>query len=77
MIHEIRCGIWGKFGDIEVGKDNAKKIMDHIIEFYLSKNIKLTKDELQKLLSKDIDLSADEAIKKGLVDEIFSFDKIL
>ena len=72
LIHEIRSGIWGKYGDIIVEKDNADKIMNHIIDFYLSRNVKLSRDELATILSKDIVLNANDALEKGLVDQTFT-----
>ena len=69
LIHEIRSGIWGKYGDIIVEKDNAD---NHIIDFYLSRNVKLSRDELATILSKDIVLNSKEALEKGLVDQIFT-----
>ncbi len=71
LIHELRCGIWGKYAEIEVHKDNASKKMDHLIDFYISQNIKMTKDELKVFLSKDVDLNATEAINLGLAEKVY------
>jgi ATP-dependent protease ClpP protease subunit len=72
LIHELRCNIWGKFNEIENQKDNASKLMHHIITFYLEQKIKMTREELSEFLQKDIDLCAEEAIKKGLADSYYT-----
>lgn len=70
LIHELRSGVWGKMSSIEEEVENLKKIMDHIYTFYLS-STKLTKKQLEKILSKDVIWNARECIDKGVADEIY------
>lgn len=69
LIHELRSGVWGKMSTIDEEVENLKKVMDHLIKYY-NENTKITKKQLEKLLSKDVIWNADECIKKGVVDEV-------
>jgi len=71
LIHQLRCGFWGKLDYLEDEYNNCKKVDKHIIEMYLKKT-KVNKKQLLEILKKDIDYNATEAIKLGLVDEVFS-----
>jgi ATP-dependent protease ClpP protease subunit len=70
LIHEIRSGVWGKMTSIDEEYLNLKKVMDHIVGYYMKKT-NFTKKELEKILSKDIIWNADECIEKGLVEELW------
>lgn len=69
LIHELRSGVWGKMSTIEEEVENLKKIMDHLMKYYMDRT-KLTKKQLEKLLSKDVIWNADECIAKSVADEI-------
>lgn len=71
LIHELRSGVWGKMSSIEEEVENLKKVMDHIYDFYMQ-NAKLTKKQLEKILTKDIIWNAQECIDKGIADEIYT-----
>ena len=47
--------------------------MDHIKEFYV-KRTKLTSEELDEQLKKDVTWNAKTCLEKGLVDEIIDFN---
>jgi ATP-dependent Clp endopeptidase proteolytic subunit ClpP len=68
LIHELRSGVWGKMSDITEEYVNLKKLMDHLMELYVSKT-KISKKQLEKLLTKDSIWNAEECLKRGLVDE--------
>lgn len=68
LIHEIRSGVWGKMSSIDEEYLNLKKVMDHIMDYYMKKT-NFTKKQLEKILSKDIIWNAEECLEKGLVDE--------
>lgn len=70
LIHELRSGVWGKMTSIDEEYLNLKKVMDHIIDYYI-KRTNLTRKALEKILSKDIIWNAQECIDKGLVEEIY------
>ena len=44
LVHELRCGYWGKMTSIEEEVSNLKKIMKHITNIYLKKT-KIDKKE--------------------------------
>lgn len=71
LIHELRSGVWGKMSSIEEEVENLKKIMDHIHTFYQSRT-KLTKKQLEKILTKDVIWSASECIQKGVADDLYT-----
>jgi len=72
LIHEIRSGNWGKYTYLCESMENSKQLMDHIKEYYV-KRTKLTADELDEQLKKDVTWNAKTCLEKGLVDEIISF----
>ena len=69
LIHELRSGIFGKFTQMAESFENSKQLMEHIKSYYLKKT-KLTSDELDEQLKKDISWNATMCLEKGLVDEI-------
>jgi len=71
LIHELRSGLWGKMSDITEEFDNLKKLMDHLIRFYIEHS-KITEKQLEKLLKKDSIWNANECLQKGIVDEIYT-----
>lgn len=72
LIHEIRAGTWGKFTHMCESMENSKQLMDHIKEYYV-KRTKLTAEELDEQLKKDVTWNAKTCLEKGLVDEIIEF----
>ena len=70
LIHQLSSGFWGKFSAIEVEMKNLKKLMEMIRQVYLEKTA-MTKSQLDKMLKRDLWLSAEEALSYGLVDEIY------
>lgn len=69
LIHELRSGHWGKFTHLSESYDNCKQLMDHIKSYYVS-NTKITAEELEEQLKKDVSWNAQMCLNKGLVDEI-------
>jgi len=72
LIHEIRSGTWGKFTHMCESMENSKQLMEHIKEYYV-KRTKLTAEELDEQLKKDVTWNAKTCLEKGLVDEIIEF----
>ena len=72
LIHELRAGHWGKFTHLSESLDNSKQLMDHIKSYYLSRT-KMTSDELDEQLKKDVSWNAQMCLDKGLVDEIIKY----
>ena len=49
---------------------NIKKIQEHLINIYLEKT-SIKRKKLNRILKKDIEWNAEEAIEFGIADEIF------
>lgn len=72
LIHELRSGHWGKFTHLSESLDNSKQLMEHIKNWYLSRT-KMTTEELEEQLKKDVSWNAQMCLEKGLVDEIIKY----
>lgn len=70
LMHELRSGLWGKMTSIEEEYQNLRKMMDHIMDFYMSRT-KMTRKSLEKILKKDLIWDVDECIAKGVVDKVY------
>ena len=70
LIHELRSGVWGKMTYIEEEIGNFKKVQEHLMDIYVDKT-SLTQKKLIKILKKDVEWNAEEAINFGLVDDIY------
>ena len=69
LIHELSTFIGGKLSEISQDYRNSILIENKIEEIYL-RHSKISKEDLQDLLKRDVLLSAEDALEKGLVDEI-------
>lgn len=72
LIHELRAGHWGKFTYLSESHDNSKQLMEHIKNWYLSRT-KITAEELEEQLKKDVSWNSAMCLEKGLVDEIIKY----
>ena len=72
LIHELRAGHWGKFTHLSESLDNSKQLMEHIKNWYLSRT-KMSSEELDEQLRKDVSWNAQMCLEKGLVDEIIKY----
>lgn len=72
LIHELRAGHWGKFTHLSESLENSKQLMEHIKSYYLTRT-KMTAEELDEQLKKDISWNAQMCLDKGLVDEIIKY----
>lgn len=72
LIHELRAGHWGKFTHLSESHDNSKQLMEHIKNWYLSRT-KITAEELEEQLKKDVSWNSTMCLEKGLVDEIIKY----
>lgn len=70
LIHELRSGSWGKYQQLKDNFENCSSLMEHIKKMYVERT-KLTNEDLEKCLHKDMIWNADFCIEKGLVDEIY------
>lgn len=76
LVHQLSSSSHGKFQELEDDYFNSKEFMERIINIYYDncKN-KMTKKEIKEYLKHDRWWNVDEAIKKGLVDEIYTGEK--
>jgi len=70
LIHELRSGVWGKMSEMEEEMTNIKKIQEHLINIYLEKT-KIKRKKLNRILKKDIEWNAEEALEFGIADDIY------
>jgi ATP-dependent Clp endopeptidase proteolytic subunit ClpP len=73
LIHELRAGSWGKFTELSESFENHRQLMEHLKSYYLTK-IKMTAEELDAQLVKDVCWNAQTCLEKGLVDEIIKYE---
>lgn len=72
LIHELRAGHWGKFTHLSESLVNSKQLMEHIKNWYIERT-KMTAEELEEQLKKDVSWNAQMCLDKGLVDEIIKY----
>ena len=72
LIHELRAGHWGKFTHLAESLENSKQLMEHIKNWYLTRT-KMSVEELDEQLKKDVSWNANMCLEKGLVDEIIKY----
>jgi len=71
MIHQLRTVIGGKFDEIEEDFKNSKLDMKRLINLYHSEfNGKMTKKQIEEVLTHDVWWDANTCIQKGLCDEV-------
>ena len=71
MMHSVNGGSIGELHNLENEMDQMKTLQDNYIQA-LSNETQMTKRQIQKLINRKINvyLSAEEAIEKGLADEV-------
>ena len=73
LIHQLSTFMGGNFEQLKDEFDNSKKCMDKIIEIYKT-HTKITVKKIPKILKHDLNWSAEESLRNGLVDEIKLID---
>lgn len=69
LIHQLSTYFGGNFEQIKDEFGNCEKIMKQLKDIYANRT-KLNRKQLNDILKRDVNWSADECIKYGLVDEI-------
>ena len=70
LLHQLKMGIEpSKYNEIIDQYENSKLLMDIIKDIYLS-NSKITEENLNKILARDLWLNSSMCLELGLVDEI-------
>ena len=69
LIHQLSSQAWGNYEHLKDEMQNLDLLMTTIKNIY-KKHTKIPMKKLEEILKKDVWLTADEALKYGLVDEI-------
>jgi ATP-dependent Clp endopeptidase proteolytic subunit ClpP len=69
LIHQMSDAIDGTFGELQCSMRNNKKYMKHLRQMYLE-NTEIPEDYLEKLLTRDIVLSASKCLRYKVIEEI-------
>jgi ATP-dependent protease ClpP protease subunit len=73
LIHQLSTFFGGNFEQIKDMYDECEKLMKRIKDIYVLKT-KLSRNDLNNILKRDIKLTASDCVTKGLVDEIKTID---
>ncbi|AYV77042.1 MAG: Clp protease [Barrevirus sp.] len=76
LIHQLSSGASGKFWEIKDDFENCETWMNDIYNLY-TEHTNLTREQLEEYLSHDLWWKVDQCIESGLVDSIYTNDKIL
>jgi len=76
LIHQLRCGVYGKKDDVIDEMDNVTKLENRLVDLFVE-NSKLSKPVFQKMMSRELEYSAKKCLKMGFVDEIYEGKKSL
>ena len=69
LIHQLSMTVGGTYGELQSTMKNNKKFMSHFRTMYLE-NTSIPEEYLEKLLAKDIVLSANKCMRYNIVHEI-------
>lgn len=69
LIHQLSSAFWGKYEEFKDELINYTLLMDKIKEVYETHS-KMTSEQLEELLKRDLWLPAAQALEFGLVDEV-------
>lgn len=70
LIHQLSTGFWGKYSDLIDEMKNSRELMSTIKSVYET-GTHLSSKQLNRLLKKELHMSASDALTAGLVDEIW------
>jgi ATP-dependent Clp endopeptidase proteolytic subunit ClpP len=71
LIHQVSSGLWGTYAEFKDEMKNLELLMNTIRSVYLTKT-SFKREDLDKLLERDLFLTAEDSVKMGLVDAIKS-----
>jgi len=70
LIHQIRADMWGTHEDLKNEMKTNEKLMRHLKKMYL-RETSIPDEKLDKLLKRDITLSANKCLKYEIVTSLF------
>ena len=71
MLHEVSAGIGGKYDDLVIAAKQVEKSHKKLSEIIL-KNSNMSSVEVEQNIKNDYWLDPEEALSKGLIDEIIA-----
>ena len=74
LIHQLSTAFWGKYADLIDEMHNSKQLMRTLNALY-KQHTKLTKQRLRVLLKKELNLTAAECVREGIVEGIFKCER--
>ena len=76
LIHQMRCGFYGKKQDAADEMKNVDQLEDKLMALYLD-NTNLSKNKFKKIIRRELEHNAEDCKKMGFVDEIFTGNGVL
>ena len=70
LIHQVSGLFWGKYAELQDEMQNSTQLMRILRRLYRSRT-KMNKKKLDRMLKKELTLTARECVKNGLVDGMF------
>lgn len=70
LIHQVSGMFWGKYAELQDEMQNSTQLMDILKRLYREKTI-MKKKKVDKMLKKELTLTAKQCVKFGLVDGMF------
>ena len=70
LIHQLSTGFWGKYADLLDEVQNSKELM-HTIKGVYKQYTTMSAQEVERLLSKELHMNAQDALKHGLIEEVW------
>lgn len=70
MVHNPATRVSGDASVLDKTKKILAQVKESILDIYVSKNTKLTRDQISEMMDKETFMTAQEALDNGFVDEI-------
>ena len=70
LVHQLSSGIWGKLDDMKDFSESCVKSNDMMVKLYLDRCPRLDQAKLRNLMTRELTLTAEEALAYGFIDEI-------
>lgn len=70
LIHQLSTSFWGKYTDLLDEVENSKELMTNFKSIYVSQTY-MKDHEIQRLLQKELHMTSQQAMKYGIIDEIW------
>lgn len=71
LIHQVSGLFWGKYAELQDEMQNSAQLMQTLKNLYCDKT-KMTVKKVNRMLKKELTLTAEQCVKFGVVDEMFN-----